>query len=184
LTCQKKCLGKTSFTAEFERSKVFVPLTLRNLGLRFHPNPELIQVLQIDIAVAHTLNQVISNSRREPRPRLDVRHELLHLLAKNKSAHFVAQSLYFIWVVSASKLFCQIKKSFFLFFTGFESLLDELNQNPVVAKAAFLCHVFDLLDELAGQGYASANRLGIGHATTIHHYGAMGCYSISDLSGL
>jgi hypothetical protein len=61
---QKKRFRVSALPAQLERAKVFVPRSLGYIWLRLYPNSQLIEILQTDLAVMHTLYQVGTNRRR------------------------------------------------------------------------------------------------------------------------
>ena len=50
-----------TLAAEFERAKILIPRSFGHLWLRFHPKPQLIQVIEIDVAIVHALDQMVAN---------------------------------------------------------------------------------------------------------------------------
>jgi hypothetical protein len=64
LARQKKRFRVLAFPAQLERAKFFVPKSLGYIWLRLYPNSQLIEILQTDLAVMHTLYQMGTNRRR------------------------------------------------------------------------------------------------------------------------
>jgi hypothetical protein len=63
---KKESFGIAAFAAEFERPKILIPWTFGHLWLRFHPNPQLIQVIEIDVAIVHAIDQMVTNAGGKP----------------------------------------------------------------------------------------------------------------------
>src|SRR5580692_4032325 len=77
LTRQKKRLWIFAFAAKLERTKILVPRRLGDIWLGFHPKPQLVEVFEANVAVAHTLHQVVANGDRKPGPGLDLHSDNL-----------------------------------------------------------------------------------------------------------
>ena len=71
---QEEGFGILALATQFERAKILVPRSFGNVWLRFHPKAQLIQVGESDMAVMHTLDQMVSNGGGQRGPCLDLRH--------------------------------------------------------------------------------------------------------------
>jgi hypothetical protein len=60
LTGQKKGFWIATLAAKLEGAEVLVPQTFRDVWLRFHPEPKLVQVVEANIAIVHTSDQVVA----------------------------------------------------------------------------------------------------------------------------
>ena len=60
LTPQEKGLGKLSLSADLERAEILEPESLRRLGLRLSPQLELVEIVDRDLPVAESVEQMIS----------------------------------------------------------------------------------------------------------------------------
>src|ERR1019366_1639194 len=101
------------------------------------------------------------------------------LFTEHEAPQLVAQLLHFFRVICFSKALCQLEKGLFLFLTRLDSLLNEIQQDPVIAEAALLRHGFHLLCDFSRQGYAPPHLLCCcpfccRHTViNIHHFGAI-----------
>lgn len=165
LSSEKKRLRIFALAAEFERAEILVPESFWQIRFRFHPETELVQVLQADVAVTHAFDKVVPKRSRESGPGLDLRH----LLTEDKASHLIAELLDLFGIRRCSKAFSKSEKSSLLFLLCFEALLDQFDQHTVVAETPFPGDAIDLLGQPRGQGYAPANLFGGCHGTSIHH---------------
>src|SRR5439155_24673824 len=70
----KEGLRVLAFAAQLERAEIFIPTSFRHVRLRFDPDAKLVQVFEVDAAITHSLDQVITNANGQPRPCFDLRH--------------------------------------------------------------------------------------------------------------
>ncbi len=100
----------TAVTAKLERAEILVPLTFGDVWLRFHPMPQLVQIVEADVPVAHAFDQMITNSGGKPGPSLDLRHPLTRrysaLLAEDEAAQLITQLLDLIRIIGGAEAFC------------------------------------------------------------------------------
>ena len=75
LAAKQKRLCQGTTAANFERSKVPIPVALRNLWTRIHPKPKLVQIRNADRAVTHAINQVSLDTVGKILPSLDLGHQ-------------------------------------------------------------------------------------------------------------
>src|SRR6266550_9405432 len=62
----KEGLRVLAFAAQLERAEIFVPTSFRHVRLRFDPDAKLVQVFEVDAAITHSLDQVITNANGQP----------------------------------------------------------------------------------------------------------------------
>src|SRR5215472_17613662 len=74
LPCHQECFRIAAFAAQLERAEVLVPQPFRYFRFGFHPETQLIEIVQADLAVVHSLDQMSANGGGQPRPRFDLRH--------------------------------------------------------------------------------------------------------------
>jgi hypothetical protein len=86
LASKKKRLGVLALAAQFERAEVLEPRPCWNIWSGFQPNPKLVEVVEANVAVAHSLDEMVANGRRDSRPGL----KLGHLFTENQTAQLVA----------------------------------------------------------------------------------------------
>lgn len=104
------------------------------------------------------------------------------LFIEHEASQLVAQLLDLRGIIGGTKAFGQLEECFFLLLTGFDSLLDEFDQNAVIAEIAFLRQYLNLFGNFGRQRYASpdmfytdcfcASSFHQCHCTNIHHFGA------------
>ena len=63
---EQKRLGKRSFPTDFERAKILVPGTFRNMGPGFNPEAKLVEIVETDFAIPHALDQMVADRLRQP----------------------------------------------------------------------------------------------------------------------
>jgi hypothetical protein len=61
-----KFLDTGPLSAEFEGAKILILRTVRHFWLRFHPKTKLIQIIEVDVAVVHAFDQMVTNGGRKP----------------------------------------------------------------------------------------------------------------------
>src|SRR5438552_2201623 len=62
LPFQQEGFGEPAFTANLEGSKVFVPKSIRCLGLRLSPDFQLVQIFDSDLPIVQTVEEVLAKS--------------------------------------------------------------------------------------------------------------------------
>jgi hypothetical protein len=152
LAGKQKRPGISALATELERAEILVPRSFWHIGLRFHPEAELIQILEADIALMHALDQVIPKSGGKFGPGLDLRHSFTRQhspasLTEDESPHLVAQLLYLIGIRRRAKAFRQREESFLFFLLRGEALLDQFDQHAIIAQASFFCDTLHLLSQ-------------------------------------
>jgi len=161
---QKKGFWIPPLAAELERAKIFAPRSLGNFWLRFHPKAQLIQVGESDVAVVHALDKMVSNGGGQRGPSLDLRHHSpgvthLVLLAKDETTQLVAQLLDLFRIIGGAEAFGQLKERLLLLLSRFDSLLDQFDQDSVIAEIALLRQGLNLPGDLGRQSHASPHVL-------------------------
>lgn len=73
LAAQQERFRESALAADLEGAEVLEPGALGSLRLRFSPRLELIEILDGDLPVAESIEQVVAQGRRQARP-LDLRH--------------------------------------------------------------------------------------------------------------
>ena len=94
------------------------------------------------------------------------------LLPEYEASQFVPQSLYLVRVFRRSKAVRELKKRLLFLLAGFNSQLDEFDQNAVVAQPPAIRNPFNLFSHRRGKGHAAPDLSCGCHATSIHHCGA------------
>ena len=74
LASQEESGGEAPVATELEGSEIFEPGPFRHLGPGFEPNPQLVQILDSYIAVAHALDQMLADCRGHLGPGRDPGH--------------------------------------------------------------------------------------------------------------
>src|SRR5271155_5845227 len=74
LAREKECLGIFALAAEFEWAEIFEPWSFGNVRFCLQPNAKTVEVVQADIAVMHTLDQMVPNGCWDARPGFDRGH--------------------------------------------------------------------------------------------------------------
>ena len=74
LAWQEECFRIPTFAAKLERTKVLVPRPFRYVGLRLQPKAQSIQVFNLDVTVAHAVDQVLADGGGNSRPSFNLRH--------------------------------------------------------------------------------------------------------------
>ena len=54
------------FVSDGGLSTIFVPRSIRYLGLGLHPQPKLVEILHADMPVAHSVDEMIPNGSWKP----------------------------------------------------------------------------------------------------------------------
>jgi hypothetical protein len=116
LAGKEKRLRIFAFATELERTEILVPSSFWNIRPGFHPETELVQILEIDITLVHALDPVVANSGRKPGPGLDLRHSFTrithrHLFAEDEASHLIAQLFYFVRIGRCPEAFRQREES-------------------------------------------------------------------------
>jgi len=166
-----------------ERTEILVPRCLGDVWLGFHPKPQLVEVFEANVAVAHSLDQMIAHGGGQPSPSLDLHSSALVLVAKHEAAQLVSQLLDLFRVVGGAEAFRQLEECFLFLLLGFDSLLDEFHQHAIIAESALPGQGLDLPCDLGRQGHTSPDMLCARgfcvssfcswHGDTrIHHFGA------------
>lgn len=62
----KEGLRVLAFAAQFERAEIFIPTSFRRIRLRFDPDAKLVQVFEVDAAITHSFDEVITNANGQP----------------------------------------------------------------------------------------------------------------------
>jgi hypothetical protein len=101
LTREKKCLGVPPFSAEFEGAEIFVPESFWHFWLRFHPDAELIQIWQADVAIMHALDEMLPKRGWEAGPRLNLRHSF----SEDEAPHLIPKLFYLFRIGGGAKAF-------------------------------------------------------------------------------
>ena len=73
------------FSAQLERSEIFVPVSHGNFRICFNPQSQLIQIRKGDAAIAHSLDQVSPQRLGKPGPLLDLWHYLPKTICPSSS---------------------------------------------------------------------------------------------------
>ena len=73
------------FAAKLERTEILKPFAKGNNRSAFHPKSQLIQIPNRNIAVMHSLNQVVSNCCRQAGPDFDLGHYSPKTIRPNSS---------------------------------------------------------------------------------------------------
>jgi hypothetical protein len=165
---KKKCLGIFALAAEFERAEIFEPESLGDVRSCLQPNPELVEVIEADVAVVHALGQMVANGYGDARPGLN----LGHLLTENQAAQLVAKALRLFGIARCAKALGKLEKRLLFLFPGFDAELNELHQNTVVTQALAFCHALYLFGDGSGERYAPPDVFCGGHGIIIHQFGA------------
>jgi hypothetical protein len=138
-----------AFATQFERAEILVPRFFWNFGFsRFNPDAKLIQVLEADLAITHAIDQLIADSSRETRP--GFRSEAL--LSEYEASQFVPQPFYLVRALRCPKTVCQFEKRLLFLLVGFDSQLNEFDQNAVVAQTPAIRNPFNLSRHGRGKG--------------------------------
>ena len=74
LATKQERLWVRAVAADLEGTEVLKPVTLRHFRLRVNPEAELIEVGDADGAVAHPVDQVLTDVWRQIAPTLDLGH--------------------------------------------------------------------------------------------------------------
>src|SRR6185295_7692498 len=79
------------FAADLERTEVFVPLSVRGLGLGLSPQLQLVEVFGRDLSLAQPLEQMVPQRGRQPNP-LDLRHHSPKVMRASSSLRRLCSS--------------------------------------------------------------------------------------------
>ena len=171
LALQEKSLGESALAADFEGAKIFVPGTLGYLGLRLDPKAELIKVGDGDIAVAHAVDQMLTDVRGQFSPAGNLWHQSPASAAKYHATQFISEALGFLRIGGVAKTLGEIEEFLLFAFFSLDAVLDQFDEHAIGAKPACLSQIADLCGGSGGQRDALADGFFLGlHRVMIHHF--------------
>src|SRR5260370_14399074 len=76
LPAEQERFRKPAATANLERPKILIPITVWHLWLRFDPESKLIEVGHVNRPIMHSVDQVLADAWRQIAPIPNLRHQL------------------------------------------------------------------------------------------------------------
>lgn len=177
LARQEECFGVAGFAAQFERSEIFMPKAFGNLRAGLNPQAKLVQIIEADLAITHTLDKMVTDRLRQSRPTCDLRH----LLSKHKAPQLFTQPLRFFSILRGAETLGQCEELFFFSLARLNPFFDQLDQHPIVAEPLPPRDTGHLPGCRFGQGQTTPDLLFGFHSTMLHQCGAKGRIRLLDI---